>query len=275
VIVEDGDRMTERTSNVLLKAIEEPPPRTVWVLTAPSPRDVIVTIRSRCRPITLRIPSVEAVAALLEQTDHVEPDVARWAAQAAQCHIGIARRLATDPDARAQRERVLAIPARATSVGGAVIAAGELVEAAKAEAERVGQAQEAARKSELHRAYGVAEDEKAAPVVRGQIDQALKGSPQDAKRRATRFQRDVLDRALLDLLSFYRDVLSAQERSGVDLVNSTHADEIARTGETTDAATTLRRIEVIGEARERLAGNVAPALAIEAMAVGLALAGDS
>jgi DNA polymerase-3 subunit delta' len=274
IVVEDADRMTERTSNVLLKAIEEPPARTVWLLSAPSPMDVIVTIRSRCRQVALRIPSVEAVADLLVRTEGVDPASAREAAMAAQCHIGIARRLATDPEAKAQRDRVLTLPELAGSVGGAVIAAGELVSGAKVEAERVAHEREDSQRASLYRAFGVAEGDKPPPAVRSQIDQALKGSKDDTKRRATRFQRDVLDRALLDLLSYYRDVLSVQEHSGVDLVNASHLEQIARTAETSTAASTLRRVDAIAEARDRLAGNVAPALAIEAMAVGLALAGE-
>ncbi|MCC7128601.1 MAG: AAA family ATPase, partial [Microbacteriaceae bacterium] len=56
VVIEDADRMTERTSNVLLKALEEPPPRTIWILCAPSEADLIPTIRSRVRTVRLKIP---------------------------------------------------------------------------------------------------------------------------------------------------------------------------------------------------------------------------
>jgi DNA polymerase-3 subunit delta' len=272
IIVEDADRMTERTSNVLLKAIEEPPARTVWLLSAPSPGDVIVTIRSRCRPVALRIPSVEAVAGLLTSADGVDPDAARIAAMAAQCHVGIARRLATDPAARAGRDKALALPEASGSVGGAVIAAGELVDAAKAEAERTSKEHESTHRAEVYRAYGLREEDSPPSQVKAQIDQALKGTKDDARRRATRHQRDVLDRALLDLLSYYRDVLSVQERAGLDLINASHTEQILQTAATSTVTTTLRRVDVVSEARARLAGGAAPALAIEAMAVGLALA---
>ena len=99
IIIEDADRMAERTSNVLLKAIEEPPPTTVWILCAPSPEDVLTTIRSRCRTVGLRIPPAEAVAQLLVNRDGVDPERAKWAAAAAQNHIGRAKRLALDDDA--------------------------------------------------------------------------------------------------------------------------------------------------------------------------------
>ena len=136
IIVEDADRLNETSGNVLLKAIEEPPPRTVWVLCAPSPQDVLVTIRSRSRSVPLRVPPVQAVAELLVRRDGVEPGLALIAARAAQSHIGIARRLARDPEARARRSRVLALATSVRGVGDAVLAAGELVEVAQAEAKK-------------------------------------------------------------------------------------------------------------------------------------------
>jgi len=276
MVVEDADRMTERTSNVLLKAIEEPPARTVWILVAPSPQDVIVTIRSRCRQVGLRIPSVEAVTELLIAQDGVDSTHAREAAMAAQCHIGVARRLARDPQARARRERVLSLPLDAASVGQAVIAAGELVDLAQAEAKADGEERDRAERAAVYKAYGVEEGDRKAPAaIRQQIDQFSKRAKDDSKRRATRSQRDQLDRAMVDLLSFYRDVLSVQTRSGVALINTAHAAEISQMANTTATAATLRAIDVVGEARVRLLGNAAPALTVEAMAVGLALAGES
>jgi DNA polymerase-3 subunit delta' len=274
IVVEDADRMTERTANVLLKAIEEPPPRTVWLLAAPSPLDVLVTIRSRCRPVRLRIPTVDAVAELLVNAHGLEPDAARIAAMAAQCHIGVARRLATDSTARAQRDRALALPEAASSVGGGVVAIAELVDGAKAEAERAGQQHEESHRTSLHRAHGIREGEKPPQTVRTQIDQALKSTRDDARRRATRHQRDILDRALLDLLSFYRDVLAVQYRSDLDLVNASHAKSVREAAATSSVEATLRRIDAVTQARERLGAAVAPALALEAMAVGLTLAGE-
>ncbi len=119
VIIEDADRLTEAAGNALLKAVEEPPPRTVFLLCAPSthPDDISVTIRSRCRVVPLRQPAAEAVAEVLVRRDGIAPDVARWTAAATQGHVGRARRLARDPQARARREAVLAVPRRLTGVG--------------------------------------------------------------------------------------------------------------------------------------------------------------
>ncbi len=151
IIIEDADRMAERTTNVLLKAIEEPPARTVWVLCAPSPQDVLVTIRSRCRGVALRIPPVEAVAELLHRRDGIDYDVALVAARAAQSHVGLARRLARDPQARERRTKVLSIARRIRGVGDAVLAAAELVEVAQSEASASSQERAAVEKAELLR----------------------------------------------------------------------------------------------------------------------------
>lgn len=265
IILEDADRMVERTSNVLLKAIEEPPPRTVWILCAPSPQDVVVTIRSRCRGVVLRVPPVEDVAALLVARDGVDPAVADAAARAAQSHIGLARRLARDPEARERRAQTLHLAARIRGVGDAVLAAAELVEVAAAEAKAATGDRDAEEKAELLRTLGAGEGQQLPPTLRAQVRQL----EEDQKRRATRAQRDVLDRSLLDLLSLYRDVLVVQLGADVPLVNTAEAAEVARLAGDSTAEQTIRRMDAIAEARERLEGNVAPLLAMEAMAVAL------
>jgi len=265
IIVEDADRMVERTSNVLLKAIEEPPERTVWVLCAPSPEDVVVTIRSRCRRVGLRVPPVADVAALLVARDGADPSVADAAARAAQSHIGLARRLARDPEARARRSRTLELAAGVRGVGDAVLTAAELVEVATAEAKAATADRDAAEKAELLRSLGADGGGTLPPALRAQVRQL----EEEQKRRATRAQRDVLDRTLVDLLSFYRDVLVVQLGAQVELVNSEHAELVATVARGSTPEQTVRRMDAIGETRERLEGNVAPLLAMEAMAVAL------
>lgn len=265
VIVEDADRLNDTSGNVLLKAIEEPTARTVWVLCAPSPADVLVTIRSRCRGVALRVPPVEAVADLLVRRDGVDPHDALVAARAASSHVGVARRLARDPEARERRAAVLAVAARVRGVGDAVLAAGELVETAQADAKAATAERDAAERAALLRSLGAGDLPTLPPPVRAQVRQL----EEDQKRRATRAQRDVLDRAMVDLLSLYRDVLVVQLGAGVELVN---AEQEAMVRELADGSTpeqTLRRMDAVGVARTRLAGNVAPLLAVEAMAIAL------
>ncbi|MFD1505426.1 DNA polymerase III subunit delta' [Georgenia yuyongxinii] len=265
MLMEDADRMVERTSNVLLKAIEEPPPRTVWLLCAPSPEDVLTTIRSRCRAVHLRVPDPRAVADLLVRRDGLDPQVALTAARAAQSHVGLARRLARDPQARERRRRLLGVPTAIRGVGDAVLAAAQLIDISAADAKAATEERDAEEKAALLRTLGADAGTKLPPALRGQVRQL----EEDQKRRATRAQRDVLDRAMVDLLSLYRDVLVVQLGADVELVNADAADQVRRLAEGTTPEQTVRRMDAVGVARERLAGNVAPLLAVEAMMVAL------
>ena len=269
VLFEDADRCTEQAANALLKAIEEPAPRTVWLLCAPSAEDLVTTIRSRCRVVTLRVPSSEAVAAVLTSRDGIDPERALAAARAAQGHIGRARRLATDADARSHREQVLAVPSRATSLGSALSAAAALVKAAEDEAKSVtGELDEPEREA-LRQAFGEGSSGKGvAKAVRGAAG-ALRDLEDRQKSRATRLKRDSLDRALLDLASFYRDVLMIQANAGIELANSDHEAELRELASASSPEATLHRIEAIMRCRERLAASVAPLLAVEEMTISL------
>ncbi|WP_448070845.1 DNA polymerase III subunit delta' [Georgenia yuyongxinii] len=265
MLMEDADRMVERTSNVLLKAIEEPPPRTVWLLCAPSQEDVLTTIRSRCRAVHLRVPDPRAVADLLVRRDGLDPQVALTAARAAQSHVGLARRLARDPQARERRRRLLGVPTAIRGVGDAVLAAAQLIDISAADAKAATEERDAEEKTALLRTLGADAGTRLPPALRGQVRQL----EEDQKRRATRAQRDVLDRAMVDLLALYRDVLVVQLGADVELVNADAADEVHRLAAGSTPEQTVRRMDAVGVARERLAGNVAPLLAVEAMMVAL------
>ncbi|SEJ64498.1 DNA polymerase III subunit delta' [Demequina mangrovi] len=265
IVVEDADRMAERTSNVLLKSIEEPPPRTVWVLCAPSPQDVAVTIRSRCRVVGLRTPDPEDVARLLTARDGTDPALALECALAAQSHIGVARRLARDPEARARRDQVLALATDIRGVGDAIFAAADLVEVAETDAKAATEERDAEERAQLMATLGVEDGTRIAPALRAQLRQL----EEDQKRRATRHKRDVFDRAITDLMSLYRDVVIVQTGATVRLVNVAHEGHIRDLAARTALADTMRCLDALGTARERLAGNVAPLLALEAMALEL------
>lgn len=265
IVVEDADRLNESSGNVLLKAIEEPPERTVWLLCAPAADDVLVTIRSRCRHVRLRIPPPTDVAELLVRKYGADPAVAAFAARAAQSHIGMARRLALDEGSRIRRREVLLLPQQITGVGAAVLAAGQLVEVAAEEAKASTTARDAEERAALLRSLGAEGAATLPPAVRAQVRQL----EENQKRRATRAQRDVLDRALVDLLSLFRDVLVVQLGAPVELVNAELRAEISRMASAGGPADTLRRMEAIGLARERIEANVAPLLAIEAVMVSL------
>ena len=269
VLFEDADRCTEQAANALLKAIEEPAPRTVWLLCAPSAEDLVTTIRSRCRVVTLRVPSSAAVAAVLTERDGIEPGAALAAARAAQGHIGRARRLATDPEARSRREQVLAVPVRVTSLGPALAAAAALVKTAEEEAKSVTEELDEPERDALRQAFGQGSTGKGvAKALRGGAG-ALRDLEDRQKSRATRLKRDSLDRALLDLAAFYRDVLMIQARAGVELANADHEADLHELASASSPEATLHRIEAIMRCRERLAASVAPLLAVEEMTISL------
>jgi DNA polymerase-3 subunit delta' len=263
IVIEDADRMTERTSNVLLKALEEPPPRTVWILCAPSAADLIPTIRSRVRTVRLRVPSVAEVADLLVRRDGIAPALAEQAAREAQTHIGMALRLATDPDARARRTRSLELALGVTSVSGAVLAAEQLVAIATEDAKAFTVEREAEEREAALRQLGVEPGGTVPPALRS----TLKNLEEDQKRRATRSVRDGVDRVLVDLLSLYRDILLVQLGAGLELVNEALRPAVERAAHALSPSAALGAMDAIAIARHRVAGNTPPALALEAMMV--------
>jgi DNA polymerase III subunit delta' len=282
LVVEDADRLTEQAGNALLKAIEEPPPRTVFLLCTPSmhPDDISVTIRSRCRVVPLRQPSAAAVASVLRSRDTgrdakggggvaVAEDVAAWAASAAQGHVGRARRLARDPDARARREAVLAVPRRLSGIGACFDAANALIEAAEAEAAATVAEADATERTALETALGAGGTGRgAAGAIRGAAGQ-LKELERRQKSRATRAQRDALDRALVDLAGFYRDVLAGQLGAPVAAVHGDAAETAAAAAARWTPEGTLRRLEAVLACRDAIEANVKPRIAVEAMILTL------
>ncbi len=265
ILVTDAERLNEKSANAVLKAVEEPAPRTVWLLCAPSVEDVLPTIRSRCRHLTLRTPPVEAVADVLIRRDGIEPEAAHAAARATQGHIDRARRLATDERARARRAVVLKLPLRVADIGGCLKAAQELVDAAAEDAKEVAEEVDAKETEELKAALGAAQGGR---MPRGTAG-IMKELEDKQKRRGRRTQLDSLDLALTDLTGFYRDVLTLQLGTRSALANEDVRDAIERIARATTPERTLRRVEAVLACREALERNVAPLLAVEAMTMAL------
>jgi DNA polymerase-3 subunit delta' len=269
VLFEDADRATEQAANALLKAIEEPAPRTVWLLCAPSAEELVTTIRSRCRLVVLRTPPATAIAGVLT-AEGVDPEFALTAARAAQGHIGRARRLATDPQAARWRDEVLTVPPRLTGIGPALAAAASLVKAAESEAATISAELDEPERDALRRAFGEGSTGKGvAKAIRGGAG-ALKDLEERQKSRGTRLKRDALDRALLDLAAFYRDVLAVQLGADVDLASAGHEADVTRLAENSPREATIRRVEAVMACRERLELNVARLLAVEELMLALA-----
>ena len=263
MIIEDADRMRESASNVLLKALEEPPPRTVWILCAPSEADLLPTIRSRTRSVRLRVPAVNDVAALIMRRDGVDEQTAARAAREAQSHLGMARRLATNGEARERRDSTLRLALGIRSVSQAVLGAATLFELATADAAAMSEELDARERENALRSLGVAPGATVPLALRSQI----KFLDDEQKRRKTRVLRDGIDRIMVDLLSLYRDILLLQMGADVELINLSIREQLIEASRSATAEQTIATMDAIAEARGRLGGNIAPTLALEAMLI--------
>ena len=271
MIVEDADRLNEVSGNMLLKSIEEPTPHTIWLLCAPSVEDVLPTIRSRCRVQVLRTPHWQDVAGLLEQ-DGIERSMAAHAARASQGHVGRARALATDEETRRHRHEILRIPMQLADLPACFVVAADIVEAATEEATRTTTVLDERERADLLQAYG----EGATGVTKAKIERLARGAVKELearqKSRRTRAVRDRLDRSLLDLLSFYRDVLMLKLDAGLDLINEELRPQIAQVAAASTPDRTRARMDAIERARRLFDSNAQPQLVLEALTVELARA---
>ncbi len=265
MIIEDADRMQERSSNVLLKALEEPPAGTIWLLCAPSEADMLPTIRSRVRRVGLKVPAVEEVARILIERDGIETKLAHQVAAEAQSHIGMARRLATSSEARSRRRETLMAALAISGVTSAVNTAERWLDIAKEDAEALTNERDEQEKAALMRSLGLQPGD----AIPTNLKSDLRALEEGQKRRATRSVRDGLDRILVDLLSLYRDVLTLQISAQVALVNEDLRTGINEIAGITTAAETIHKLDAIAEARIRIDSNVRDLMVLESLAVQL------
>jgi DNA polymerase-3 subunit delta' len=265
MIIEDADRMSERSSNVLLKALEEPPAGTIWLLCAPSEADMLPTIRSRVRRVALKQPSTQTVAELLVARDGIESRLAMQVAAEAQGHIGMALRLATSSDARARRKETLVAALQIDSIPKAMATAERWLELAKKDADALTLERDGEERASLLATLGIPEG--------GTIPQALradiKALEEAQKRRATRSIRDGIDRILVDLMSLYRDVLTIQLESNSELVNQDLKPNLDEVAASSSSAQTIAKLEQMAEARVRIGANVRDLMVLESLAIAL------
>ncbi len=270
LIVEDADRLNEVSGNALLKSLEEPSPRTVWILCAPTAEDVLPTIVSRTRAVRLVTPATREVADALVRREGIDQAVASFAARAAQGHIGRARALARDEQVRIRRSEVLGIPGTLRSLSACFVAAQNLLEAATADAASITDALDASELARLSRAYGEGATGAMAARVRRTASAATKDLEARQKSRRTRTIRDQVDRALLDLTGLYRDVLVLQTGAEVGLINDELRPTLQGLAAHSDVTATMARLDALDGARLAIAASVAPLLAMEALMVRLA-----
>lgn len=267
VVMEDADRLTESAANALLKAIEEPGTRTVWLLCAPTLHDVLPTIRSRCRHLQLRTPSVAAVTQVLITRDKISPEMAQFAARVSQGHIGRARFLAKNETARSNRKIIMQLPKKLGSLASALEAAQTLVDIATEEAKSISGTRDELEIEKLQEAYGKG------VTGRGMASggsKAIKELEKEQKSRATRLVRDSLDGALLDLATFYRDILMVQSGSIEAVLNLDLSQDLRIYAATSPTESNLKKLKSIMESRTQLAMNSAPLATCEALMCRLA-----
>ena len=262
VVMEDADRLTESAANALLKAIEEPGARTVWLLCAPTLHDILPTIRSRCRHIQLRTPTTTAVSAFLQRRDQIEPAMADFAARVSQGHIGRARYIATNIDVRNHRSTILNLPLQLSTIADAYKAAQTLVDMATAQAKAQAEVRDEKEIASLQEAYGKG------ATGRGMATggaKAVKELEKEQKSRTTRMVRDSIDGALLDIATFFRDVMMVQAGATDTLINTDMRDVITAYAHKTTPHSTVRKVNAIMKARTHLSHNAAPLLTCEAL----------
>lgn len=265
MIIEDADRMSERSSNVLLKALEEPPAGTIWLLCAPSEADMLPTIRSRVRRVALKQPSTDTVAELLVNRDGINPELARQVAAEAQGHIGMARRLAISVDARARRKETLMSALQIDSISKGMFTAERWLDLAKKDADALTEERDAEERTALLATLGIQEGGTVPPALRTEF----KALEESQKRRATRSLRDGIDRILVDLLSLFRDVLTIQLGAKAELVNSELRNQIDDMAITSSASDSIKKLEALAEARKRIDSNVRDLMVLESLAMAL------
>jgi len=268
-VLEDADRLNAESANTLLKSIEEPTPGTVWILCAPSTEDVLPTIRSRCRHLMLATPTTAEVAEVLTRVLGVDPAMASFAARAAQGHIGRARALATDESARLRRQDVLRIPSQVNDLGSCLVLAADLVSTVTDDVIAICDPLDGREMAALRAAYGEGGEGRGIGTVERRAKGAFKALEDRQKRRRRRVQRDQLDRAIVDLVAFYRDVLVLQLGARSELVNDEMRPQLQRLAAEATAEDTLRRVDALERTRHLLEANVAPLLAFESLTVSL------
>ena len=263
MVIEDADRMSERTSNLLLKSLEEPPKGTIWMICAPSEADLLPTIRSRVRRVQLKVPTVDAVAQLLVEKYGIASELAHNSASQAQSHVGMARRLATNAGARERRTQALKAVLSITDIPSAMYVSETLAKLAESDGAQLTAEQDEAERKELLISLGVSEESKLNPSSRAQ----LKRLEESQKRRATRSKRDGLDRILIDLMGLYRDVLAVQLGTGGPLINVDLVEEITKLANESTQAQSIHNIEQIEKTRYRMDRNVKDTYLLDSLAV--------
>ena len=277
IIIENADRLTPQAANSLLKSVEEPSEHTVFILCAPStdPQDIAITLRSRCRHVYIPTPSPEAVRNVLlaDARLGLTEAQAEWAASVSGGHIGRARHLASQEQARAKRATALRLPGLVYEPTAAYTFASQLVKHAEQEAAVSLKEINEAEVAELESSVGMGSTGRGVARMMTGTKGQFKELEDEQKRRYRRRVADSLDLALIDIAGLYRDaMLIAAEAEGeaAPVGGFQHPDmegtsrELARRNR---PEALLRCIDAVMECRATLSStNVPPAVALSALA---------
>ena len=272
IILEDADRLTTEAGNALLKAIEEPAKLTMWILCAPSSKDVLITIRSRCRIVSLRTPPADAIANLLIKRDGIDKAMAHFAAHASLGHVGRAKLLATDEQVRERRSLVLQVPFELKDLPSCFAAAQRLVDAATEDADIATDEMDEKELNNLLRVYGEGAEGVTKRKVERLASSAKKELEEGQKKRYKRITRDRLDLTLQELAAFYRDVLVLQTGANLELFHTEMKGSIQRFADSSSINSTIKRLDSVESTRRMLNSEAAPLLVLESLTVQLARA---
>lgn len=265
IIIEDIQRMLERSTNVLLKEIEEPSPHTIWILCASSVQDVLPTIRSRTQIVQLTTPDEKSVAKYIADKTGADKSLSNSVARIAQGNLQLAELYASDERALSRRNELVYGLLHMRAATDAVILAGNLIDDAKAQAETEVQRWVEAEQDEFRRINGLTKDDRMPSKLRAAYNAI--GKKDEVKRKVTRTSRDVLNRALNAVESVYRDILivlnNAQESSPI--INQDFYADINKLAKDFTIKRALLCVDEISKARRRLVGNGNPTLVFEAL----------
>jgi DNA polymerase-3 subunit delta' len=272
IILEDADRLTTEAGNALLKAIEEPARLTMWILCAPSSKDVLITIKSRCRIVSLRTPPAEEIAELLIKRDGIDKAMAHFAAHASLGHVGRAKLLATDEQVRERRSLVLQVPFELKDLPSCFAAAQRLVDAATEDADIATDEMDEKELDNLLRAYGQGAEGVSKTKVQRLASGAKKELEEGQKKRYKRITRDRLDLTLQELAAFYRDVLVLQTGADLELFHTEMKGSLQSFADSSSINSSIKRLDAVEATRRMLNSEAAPLLVLESMTVQLARA---
>ena len=263
VILEDAERLTEPAANALLKAIEEPGSRTIWLLCSPSITEILPTIRSRCRILQLRTPSHELIVKLLVERDKIEPELAEYAARISQGHIGRAKYLAQNPETISSRKSILELILNLKTTSDAFKVASQILEITSEDLDSNLDHKNSKETEELKNVWQ--------GTNRGLIpggSKAIKDLEKIQKSRQSRALKESISNALLDIASIYRDAMIVKFSVNTPLINPDLEVSLIRLAKN-DPEIILKSLQMVLNARNSLEFNGSQSILLEELASSL------